>query len=209
MEPSIILKELQQQQFKPLYFLHGEESYYIDMLTDAIQEQALSDHERDFNQTILYGKDADLLALISELKSYPMMAERRLVILKEAQDFKKIEELEAYADNPTPTTVFVVCYKNKAFDARKKLIKPFTKLGHVYKSDKIRDYQLPEWISKYVRSKGMQLNAKATMLLAEYLGSDLGRIVNELDKLSIVVGQNQIITEQEYEQLWQAMRQLV
>ena len=178
MEPSLIIKELQQQQFKPLYFLHGEESYYIDMLAEAIQQHALQEHERDFNQTILYGKDADLLALISELKSYPMMAERRLVILKEAQDFKKIEELEAYVDNPTPTTVFVVCYKNKAFDARKKLLKPFAKLGHVYKSDKIREYQLPDWISKYVRSKGLQLNAKATMLLAEYLGSDLGRIVN-------------------------------
>jgi len=199
MEPSIIIKELQQQQFKPLYFLHGEESYYIDMLAEAIQQHALQEHERDFNQTILYGKDADLLALISELKSYPMMAERRLVILKEAQDFKKIEDLEAYVDNPTPTTVFVVCYKNKAFDARKKLIKTFAKLGHVYKSDKIRDYQLPDWISKYVRSKGLQLNAKATMLLAEYLGSDLGRIVNELEKLSIVVGQNQIITELDIE----------
>ena len=199
MEPSVILKEVQQQQFKPLYFLHGEESYYIDMLAEEIQKHALQDHERDFNQTILYGKDVDLLALISELKSYPMMAERRLVILKEAQDFKKIEELEAYVEQPTPTTVFIVCYKNKAFDARKKLLKPFAKLGHVYKSDKIRDYQLPEWISKYVRSKGMQVNAKATMLLAEYLGSDLGRIVNELDKLQIVLGQNQTITEQDIE----------
>ncbi|MFM8596993.1 MAG: DNA polymerase III subunit delta [Flavobacteriales bacterium] len=199
MEPSLILKELQQQQFKPLYFLHGEESYYIDMLAEAIQNSVLQEHERDFNQTILYGKDADLLALISELKSYPMMAERRLVILKEAQDFKKLEELEAYVADPTPTTVFVICYKNKAFDARKKLLKPFAKLGHVFKSDKIRDYQLPDWISKYVRSKGLQLNAKATMLLAEYLGSDLGRIVNELDKLSIVVGQNQTITEQDIE----------
>ncbi|MEN9743528.1 MAG: polymerase subunit delta [Bacteroidota bacterium] len=199
MEPSLILKEIQQKQFKPLYFLHGEESYYIDMLCDEIQKQALEAHEKDFNQTILYGKDADLLALISELKSYPMMAERRLVILKEAQDFKKIEELEAYASAPTPTTVFVICYKNKAFDARKKLIKPFAKLGHVFKSDKIRDYQLPDWISKYAKTKGMQLNAKATMLLAEYLGADLGRIVNELDKLQIVVGTNKAITEVDIE----------
>ncbi|MEY3270889.1 MAG: polymerase subunit delta, partial [Bacteroidota bacterium] len=200
MDASLIISALKAKQFAPLYFLHGEESYYIDLITDALQANALEEHERDFNQTILYGKDADLLALQSELKAYPMMAERRLVILKEAQDFKQLDALESYAEAPSPTTVFVICYKHKTFDARKKLLKHFAKNGTIYKSEKVRDYQLPEWIAKYVRSQGMQINGKATMLLAEFLGADLGRIANEIEKLRIVLGPNTGITEQHIEQ---------
>ncbi|MEY3087645.1 MAG: DNA polymerase III subunit delta [Flavobacteriia bacterium] len=200
MDASLIISALKAKQFAPLYFLHGEESYYIDLITDALQANALEEHERDFNQTILYGKDADLLALQSELKAYPMMAERRLVILKEAQDFKQLDALESYAEAPSPTTVFVICYKHKTFDARKKLLKHFAKNGTIYKSEKVRDYQLPEWIAKYVRSRGMQINGKATMLLAEFLGADLGRIANEIEKLRIVLGPNTGITEQHIEQ---------
>lgn len=200
MDASLIIKELQAKKFAPLYFLHGEESYYIDLISDAIQTHALEAHEKDFNQTILYGKDADLLALQSELKSYPMMAERRLVLLKEAQDFKQLDALETYAESPTPTTIFVVCYKNKTYDARKKILKNFAKNGLIYKSEKVRDYQLADWIAKYVRSVGMQINGKATMLLAEFLGSDLGRISNEIEKLRIVLGPNASITDQHIEQ---------
>lgn len=200
MDASLIIQDIQAQKFAPLYFLHGEESYYIDLISDAIQKNALAEHEIDFNQTVLYGKDTDLLALQSELKSYPMMAERRLVLLKEAQDFKQLEALEAYADAPTPTTVFVVCYKNKAFDARKKILKSFAKNGIIYKSDKIRDYQLPDWIAKYVRSVGLQMNGKATMLLAEFIGADLSRIANEIEKLKIVLGPNASVTDQHIEQ---------
>jgi DNA polymerase-3 subunit delta len=200
MDASLIIKELQAKKFAPLYFLHGDETYYIDLITDALVSNCLEEHERDFNQTILYGKDADLLALQSELKAYPMMAERRLVILKEAQDFKHLEALEAYSEAPSPTTVFVVCYKHKTFDARKKLLKNFAKNGQVFKSEKVRDYQLPDWIAKYVRTQGMQINGKATMLLAEFLGADLGRIANEIEKLRIVLGTNASITEQHIEQ---------
>jgi DNA polymerase-3 subunit delta len=200
MDASLIIKELQAKKFAPLYFLHGDEPYYIDLITDALVSNCLEEHERDFNQTILYGKDADLLALQSELKAYPMMAERRLVILKEAQDFKHLEALEAYSEAPSPTTVFLVCYKHKTFDARKKLLKNFAKNGQIFKSEKVRDYQLPDWIAKYVRSQGMQINGKATMLLAEFLGADLGRIANEIEKLRIVLGTNASITEQHIEQ---------
>ncbi|MEY4286205.1 MAG: polymerase subunit delta [Bacteroidota bacterium] len=200
MDASLIIKELQAKKFAPLYFLHGDETYYIDLITDALVSNCLEEHERDFNQTILYGKDADLLALQSELKAYPMMAERRLVILKEAQDFKHLEALEAYSEAPSPTTVFVVCYKHKTFDARKKLLKNFAKNGQIFKSEKVRDYQLPDWIAKYVRTQGMQINGKATMLLAEFLGADLGRIANEIEKLRIVLGTNASITEQHIEQ---------
>ncbi len=200
MDASLIIKELQAKKFVPLYFLHGEESYYIDLITEAFQKYVLEEHERDFNQTILYGKDAELLALQSELKAYPMMAERRLVILKEAQDFKHLEALEAYSLTPSPTTVFVVCYKHKTFDARKKILKNFAKNGLIFKSDKVRDYQLPEWIAKYVRTQAMQINGKATMLLAEFLGADLGRIANEIEKLRIVLGSNVQINEQHIEQ---------
>ena len=200
MDASLITKELQAKKFVPLYFLHGEESYYIDLITEAFQKYVLEEHERDFNQTILYGKDAELLALQSELKAYPMMAERRLVILKEAQDFKHLEALEAYSLTPSPTTVFVVCYKHKTFDARKKILKNFAKNGLIFKSDKVRDYQLPEWIAKYVRTQAMQINGKATMLLAEFLGADLGRIANEIEKLRIVLGSNVQINEQHIEQ---------
>ena len=200
MDANLIVKDIQSKKFASLYFLHGEESYYIDQISDAIQTTALQEHEKDFNQTILYGKDADLLSLQSELKSYPMMAERRLVILKEAQDFKQLEALESYVQAPTPTTVFVVCYKNKTFDARKKILKGFAKNGIIFKSDKIRDYQLPDWIAKYVRSQGMQINGKATMLLSEFLGADLSRITNEIEKLRIVLGANTSITEQHIEQ---------
>ena len=200
MDASLIIKELQAKKFVPLYFLHGEESYYIDLITEAFQKYVLEEHERDFNQTILYGKDAELLALQSELKAYPMMAERRLVILKEAQDFKHFEALEAYSFTPSPTTVFVVCYKHKTFDARKKILKNFAKNGLIFKSDKVRDYKLPEWIAKYVRTQAMQINGKATMLLAEFLGADLGRIANEIEKLRIVLGSNAQINEQHIEQ---------
>jgi DNA polymerase III subunit delta len=200
MDASLIIKDIQAKKFAPLYFLHGEETYYIDLITEAIQKYCLEEHERDFNQTILYGKDAELLALQSELKAYPMMAERRLVILKEAQDFKHLDALESYTEAPSPTTIFLVCYKHKSYDARKKILKNFAKNGLIFKSDKIRDYQLPDWIAKYVRTQDLQINGKATMLLAEFLGADLGRIANEIEKLRIILGPNASINEQHIEQ---------
>lgn len=195
MDYKSILQDIQQKKFKPVYLLHGEEAYYLDKLAKEIQEHALEEHERDFNQTILYGKDADLLALISELKGYPMMAERRLVILREAQDFKQIDELENYCSDPTQSSIFVIVYKYKKFDSRKKLIKEIAKNGLVFLSDKVKDYQLGDWLSKYLQDVGYTITPKANSLLIESLGNDLSRIANEVEKLSILLQKGTTISE--------------
>ncbi|MFN5912481.1 MAG: DNA polymerase III subunit delta [Bacteroidota bacterium] len=132
---------------------------------------------------------------MSELKGFPMMAERRLIILREAQDFKQLDELDSYFQQPSESTVFVVCHKYKTFDARKKSLKSAAKNGVIYRSDKVRDYQLPDWIQTYVKSTGYTISGKASMLLAEFLGNDLSRIVNELKKLQIILEKGTAINE--------------
>ena len=200
MDHKLLLKEIRNKKFEKIYFLHGEEPYFIDFLTKAIQDNALEESERDFNQSILYGKDAEVLSLISELKSYPMMAERRLVILKEAQYFKAIEQLESYLENPANSTIFVICYKYKTFDARKKTLKNALKNGVVFKSEKVKEYQLAEWIQQYIKTTGYELTSKACMLLIESLGNDLGRIVKELEKLAVLIEKGTIINENHIEE---------
>jgi DNA polymerase-3 subunit delta len=195
MDHRLVIKNIKEKKFEKIYFLHGEEPYYIDEIADAALENALEEHERDFNQTILYGKDADALSLLSELKGFPMMAERRLVILREAQDLKGLDDLESYFDQPVDSTVFVVCYKYKTFDSRKKLMKSAAKNGLVFKSDKLRDYQLGDWIQTYVKSTGYTISGKACILLAEFLGNDLSRIVNELKKLAILLEKGTMIND--------------
>lgn len=195
MDYKLVLKDIKAKKFEKIYFLHGEEPYYIDLLCDALLENVLEEHERDFNQTILYGKDVEILSLISELKSYPMMAERRLVVLKEAQDFKKIDELEAYFESPATTTIFVICHKYKTYDARKKGLKSAAKNGLVFKSDKVKEYQLSEWIQAHVKSLGYGITSKASMLLVEFLGNDLSRIVNEIEKLTILIEEGTTIND--------------
>ena len=200
MDHKLLLKEIRNKKFEKIYFLHGEEPYFIDVLTKAIQDNALEESERDFNQSILYGKDAEVLSLISELKSYPMMAERRLVILKEAQYFKAIEQLESYLENPANSTIFVICYKYKTFDARKKTLKNALKNGVVFKSEKVKEYQLAEWIQQNVKSSGYEMTSKACMLMVESLGNDLGRIVKELEKLAVLIEKGTIINENHIEE---------
>jgi DNA polymerase III subunit delta len=200
MDYKLLLKEIRNKKFEKIYFLHGEEPYFIDVLTKAIQDNALEESERDFNQSILYGKDAEVLSLISELKSYPMMAERRLVILKEAQYFKAIEQLESYLENPVTSTIFVICYKYKTFDARKKTLKNALKNGVVFKSEKVKEYQLAEWIQQNVKSSGYEMTSKACMLMVESLGNDLGRIVKELEKLAVLIEKGTTINDKHIEE---------
>lgn len=195
MDHKLVLKDIAAGKFEKIYFLHGEEAYYIDIITNAIVKHAMDDSERDFNQTILYGKDAEILSLVSEAKSFPMMGNRRLVILKEAQDFKAIDELEKYFEQPVDSTIFVINYKYKTFDSRKKVMKAAAKNGLVFKSDKLRDYQLVDWISKYVKDVGYMITPKAAMLLAEFLGTDLSRITNELDKLELLIEKGTTIND--------------
>ena len=187
MDYKLILKEIKAGKFEKIYFLHGEEPYFIDLISNAVEANALQEHERDFNQSVLYARETDALSLLGELNAYPMMAERRLVVLKEAQYFKDIEALEKYFDKPADTTIFVVCYKHKTYDARKKSIKAAAKNGLVFKSDKIREYQLADWINAYVKSIGYEITSKASMLLTEFIGNDISRIVNEIEKLTILV----------------------
>ncbi len=195
MDSKSLIKDIKGGKFLPVYVLHGDEAYYIDEISDAIQEHALEEHERDFNQSIVYGKEADLLTLISDLRSYPLMSERRLLILKEAQDFKLLEELNAYIENPLSSTVLVICHKYKAIDARKKLLKSAAKVGVIFKSDKVKEYQLVDWTLNMVKAKGFGITSKANMLLVESLGNDLSRIVNEINKLAIFIEPGTTINE--------------
>ncbi len=195
MEHKAIIDKIKKGEFENTYLLHGEEPYYIDLICDAIVENALREEEKDFNQSIIYGRDADPGNLIAELKAYPMMAERRLVVLKEAQDMKGIEDLEPYFENVTPTTVFVICHKYKNVDSRKNVFKKAAKSGVTYKSAKIPDYKLADWIITQVRASGYGITEKAAVLLTEFLGNDLARITNELDKLYLLVEKGTTIND--------------
>ena len=200
MSHKLIIKDIKNKIIQPIYFLHGEEGYFIDAISNAIIENCLEEHEKSFNQSIIYGKSADSPGLINELKSFPMGSEKRLVVLKEAQYFNKIEELCPYLENPNPSTVFVLCYKHKKYDLRKKALKLSAKKGLVFYSQKVKEYQLNEWIQNYIRSVGYTINSKGTMLLNESLGNDLGRIVNEIEKLGIILEKGSQITEEHIEE---------
>lgn len=195
MDHQQIIKQIESGSFEKIYFLHGEEPYFIDAITDAVINNALQESERDFNQTILYGKESDATSIIAEAKGYPMMAERRVVVLKEAQYMKDIEELSPYFENPSDQTILVINYKHKKYDTRKKSVKAAAKNGLVYKADKIPDYRLSDWIEKYVKTIGYGISPKAAILISEFLGNDLGKIVNELEKLSILVEKGTTINE--------------
>lgn len=195
MDSKQIIQQVQQKNFHPVYLLHGEEPFYIDSISRAIVENALEEHERDFNQTIVYGKDADVLAVISEAKGFPMMSERKLVIVREAQDLKDIDKLEMYCSQPNPTTLLVLEYKYKKFDSRKKMYKEVAKNGLVYHSEKIKEYQLIDWITNYLKTTEYGITPKASSLLADFLGNDLGKITNELDKLALLLQKGTTINE--------------
>lgn len=195
MNEKVLLQAIGSKQFKPVYLLHGEEAYYIDLITKALVENVLQEEERDFNQSVYYGKDSEALAIVSDAKSYPMMAERRLVIIKEAQELKDIDKLEAYCAKPSETTVLVICYKYKKFDSRLKTYKAIAKTGEVFHSEKVKEYQLADWISKYLQSSNYSITPKASTLLADSLGNDLLKITNELDKLFILLKEGTSINE--------------
>lgn len=182
---SQILSSVTKGIFKPIYLLMGDEPYYIDVITDAIVANALDDSERDFNQTILYGIDVEVSSLINAAKRYPMMAQRQLIVVKEAQMLDGIEELIYYAEEVQPTTVFVICYKGGLLK-NKKLISAIEKVGEVYESKKLYDNQLPVFITNYASEHSFEIEPKAVSMLADFIGNDLNRITGELNKLFIV-----------------------
>lgn len=191
-----IVKEIRGGTFKPVYFLHGEEAYFIDRIEQEIELHALQEHEKDFNLTILYGRDTDPEALRDACLRYPMMAERQVVVLREAQTWKidVFKKLEAYFKSPTPTTVLVMCYKHKKADGRQTWLKDLAKKQVVFVSDKLKDEMLPDWIQKYVTFHKRRIGPVEAKLLADHLGSDLGKLTNEVEKLCIVIEAGGTIT---------------
>lgn len=188
-----ILSDLKQGKYAPVYMLMGDEPYYIDLISDYIQQNALDDTAREFAQTIVYGKDTTLQAVIEMARSFPMMGNRQVIIVKEAQHLDSFDDLHFYLQQPQSTTILVFCYKYGTLDKRTKVLKEIEKKGIVFESVKIRDYQVVGWITDYVRQHSLNIDPKAVALLAEYLGTDLSKIINELNKL-IQAGGHQTIT---------------
>ncbi len=199
-EAKRIVTEIKNGNVKPLYFLFGEEPYYIDAIATYIEKNVLQEEEKGFNQMVLYGKDVTIDEIVANAKRYPMMAERQVVIVKEAQHLSRtIEQLLKYAENPQPTTVLVICYKYKKLDKRKKLYKTVNEKGVIFESKKLYENRIPDWIRKHLQAKGYSISHKAAILLSEYLGNDLSRINNELEKLRFVLPKNTEITPTDIE----------
>jgi len=180
-----IISDLKKRIFKPLYFLAGEEPYFIDLITDFIEQNVLTEAEKSFNQVILYGEDTTISAVIDTARRFPMMASHQVVIIKEAQSLKKIDDLIYYIEKPLLSTILVLNYKYKALDKRTKLYKALENQAVYFESQRLRDYQVPAWIEKYLMTQGIKTDPNASALLTEYLGTDLHKIVNELNKLII------------------------
>lgn len=180
-----ILRNLQKKDFAPVYLLMGEESYYIDLISDYIQYHVLDENQREFDLTVLYGKDTDITTIINTAKRYPMMSPYQVVIIKEAQNVKELDKLQFYLNNVSKTTILVLCYKYGTVDGRKKWVSELKKIGVVYESKKLRDYEMSAWISQYAKSKQLVIDEKATIMLTDFLGTDLNKVANELDKLCI------------------------
>lgn len=189
--PESVIKDLKSNKYAPVYFLQGEEPYYIDFISDYIEKNCLQEFEKSFNQTILYGKDVNMNTIMQNAKKFPMMADRQVVIVKEAQEISDLgkeagdKQLDAYVKSPLASTVLVFCHKYKSLDARKAISKTLDKFAVVVNSKKLYDNQLPDWVSSYFSQKGFKINPKAALLLSENIGNNLDRLANESDKLLI------------------------
>lgn len=196
-----IINDIKAGNIKPIYFLMGEEPYYIDRITEYLENSLLSEDEKGFNQVVLYGRDTSIDEIVANAKRFPMMAERQVVIVKEAQDLAKtIDKLEAYAQNPQPTTVLVFAYKYKTLDKRKKVTKTLEKHGLVYESKKMYENQVGQWINRVLQGRGYNIEPKANAMLVAFLGNDLSRIANELNKLEIILPKGSTITPNHIEE---------
>jgi DNA polymerase III subunit delta len=205
-EINQILLDLKRKIFKPIYFLSGEEAHYIDVISDYIEKNGLEESDKEFNQTVVYGKDTDLVSILGLAKQFPMMSEHNVVIVKEAQNLKEFNKSAAsdedvpvsknvtntssqqflnYIANPQPSTILVFCYKYKTLDKRSAIAKGLQKNAIFLETKKLYDNQIPEWINDYVKEKKYSIGPKATALMAEFLGNDLSKISNEIDKLLI------------------------
>jgi len=191
-----ILNDLKNKIYYPVYFLAGEESYYIDEISDYIEDHVLTDVEKEFNQTVIYGRETDVLSIISNAKRYPMMANYQVVIVKEAQDIKDIDELLPYIENPLDSTLLVINYKYKKIDKRKSFYKQVDKKGILFESKKLYDNKIAGWINNYVKEKGYDITPKASAMLTEFLGTNLSKVVNEISKLILNVPEKATINDE-------------
>ncbi|MEN9917928.1 MAG: polymerase subunit delta [Bacteroidota bacterium] len=182
-----VKKDIVARKFHPIYLLMGDEAYYIDELTNVLINTVLPESERDFNQTILYGMETDVATIITLARSFPMMSDHQLIIVKEAQGLKKLEELELYAKNPLASTILILNYKGGILDKRKKLYAEIEKRGAIFESKKIPEYKMPAFMTSFITSKGLGIDQKAAQMLTDFLGNDLSKVVNEVDKLLLSV----------------------
>ena len=192
-----IARDLKNRIYKPVYYLMGEESYYIDKISEYISQTVLTEEEKEFNQTVMYGSDIDVATIINTAKRYPMMAEHQVVIVKEAQNIKNIEQLAYYVQKPLLSTILVICHKHGVLDRRKKLAAIIEKEGVLFESKKIKETQLPGFITSYLKRKSVDIEPKSTEMMAEFVGTDLSRMAGELEKLvlTLPVGQKRITPE--------------
>ncbi|GIM52228.1 DNA polymerase III subunit delta [Capnocytophaga cynodegmi] len=194
-EAQKIIDNIKKGNISPIYFLMGEEPYFIDLISDYIQENILSEDEKGFNQMVLYGQDVSVADIINNAKRFPMMAPYQVIIVKEAQNLgNSVEDLVSYVENYTQTTILVICYKYKTLDKRKKLVKALGKNCVLFESKKLYDRDVMNWIPTILKEKGYTIHPQATQMLVEFLGTDLSRIQNEMDKLTLVVSKNTEIT---------------
>ncbi|WP_237276127.1 DNA polymerase III subunit delta [Tenacibaculum ovolyticum] len=200
-EIKAIISDIKEGNIKPIYFLMGEEPYYIDKISDYIEKNVLDESEKGFNQVVMYGRDVTIEEIMSSAKRYPMMADKQVIIVKEAQDLSRtIDKIEAYAANPQATTVLVFNYKYKKLDKRKKSYKAIAKSGLIYESKKLYENQVADWIRRVLGSQKYNIEPKASQMLVEFLGTDLSKISNELDKLTSVLPKETIISDKHIEE---------
>jgi DNA polymerase III subunit delta len=195
-----IVKDIQQQQFAPIYVLDGEEPFFIDHICELLEQKVVQPQERDFNQRIMYGKETTWSDVVSECRRYPMFAERQLVILKEAQTLKDFDQLEAYVQNPLQSTVFVIAYKYKKLDQRKAFTKLLKKQGVCFTAEPVKEKDLPQWIIDFGKSTQLHIEMPIALLIASYLGTDLQKTINEIQKVAINLPPGSTLTAQHVEQ---------
>jgi len=199
MSAEKIITDWKNKKFKPVYWLEGEEPFFIDEVVDYAEHNILNESEASFNLTVFYGKDADWASVLNACMGYPMFGERKVVLLKEAQHMKDIDKLENYIQRPLASTVFVISYKDKKLDARTKFSKAVKQNGELLSTKKIYDNQLPEWTSEMIAAKGLSIQSNALSILVDHIGNDLSRLKNEIEKISINLNKRKNITEEDIE----------
>jgi DNA polymerase-3 subunit delta len=199
MNSDEIIRKLKSNEVSPVYFLHGEEPYYIDEISDHLEHQLLNETEKAFNQTVLYGKETDVYAVINAARRFPMMSDRQLVMVKEAQNMKEMEKLQAYIENPLSSTILVICHKYKKMDGRSKMLKMAKEKFVVFESAPIPDYKVNEWILGYCKTRNISIQPIACAMLTDFLGNELSKIANEINKILINIKDHSEITAQHVE----------